>query len=200
MPGTVTSMPKSGLPVTIIGLSTPRIGCADDLVVLRVLERDRLRDRAPAASRPWRRARRRRATGSLPRWCTTPRARRCTRLSGTPQVCAAAATSICRPAAPTRRIGSQWSAASRAAARELRGRSFVVVERRLLDPHVFQSTSSSSAISIGQHRLDALADLGVLGDDRDDAVGGDADEGVRREVGDEAVDRRGLRRARSARA
>ena len=44
----------------------------------------------------------------------------------------------------------------------------------------FQSTSSSSAMSIGQHGLDALADLGVLGDDGDDAVRRDADVGVER--------------------
>ena len=39
MPGTVTSMPNSGLPVTIFALSTPGIGWPMILKRLRILER-----------------------------------------------------------------------------------------------------------------------------------------------------------------
>ena len=58
IPGTVTSMPKSGLPLTTSGLSTPGTELADDREILRILEPHRRRGReerclaAAAASSP----------------------------------------------------------------------------------------------------------------------------------------------------
>ena len=98
-------MPKSGLPVTIVGLSTPGDALADDPEVLRVLELHR--------SRLGRRDLRRRVEQLAVADCVrSPRGeRRPTRSShsaaGTFHVAAAAATSIARAAAPTWRIGSQ---------------------------------------------------------------------------------------------
>ena len=98
--------------------------------------------------------------------------------AGTFQVCAAAVTKSWRPAAPTCRMGVQLFGVAVLPPANC-GANFV---------------SSKSACSIftdvpcdvqflgdqhGQHRPDALADLGVLGDDGDRAVGGDLDEVVR---------------------
>ena len=66
-----------------------------------------------------------------------------------------------------------------AAARKLLA-VFGCVERRLFDPHVLPVDVELLGDHHRQHRLDALADLGILRHDRHDAVGRDADEGVER--------------------
>ena len=57
------------------------------------------------------------------------------------------------------------------------------VERRLFDAPVFPVDVQLLGDEHWQHRLDALADLRVLGDDRDDAGRRDTNEGVRHEIG-----------------
>ncbi len=56
------------------------------------------------------------------------------------------------------------------------------IERGLLDSDVLPVDVQLVSDDHGKHRLHALPDLGVLGDDCHDAVRGDADERVRREV------------------
>ena len=153
---------------------------ADDLEVLRVLERDRLESG------------RRNGRG-------LGRAARCTRRGGANARASPHRTPSCTPprarstSAPPRRRASRGqrrrrgaSAASCSAWRCCRQRSaavnFVVSRSPCSMRTLFQSTSSSSAISIGQHRLHALPDLRVLGDDRDEAVRRQLDVRVRREV------------------
>jgi hypothetical protein len=66
-----------------------------------------------------------------------------------------------------------------AAARELLA-VLGLVERRLFDPHVLPVDPEFLGDHHRQHRLDALANLGILRHDRHDAVGRDADECVER--------------------
>jgi hypothetical protein len=99
------SMPKSGLPVTIFALSTPGIDLPMILksfgfLSVTVLSAGAVSVAALAASSPYVALRR------DARWCTTP-ASVVHSPAGTFQLAAAAATSICRPAAPARRSGSQ---------------------------------------------------------------------------------------------
>jgi len=55
-----------------------------------------------------------------------------------------------------------------------------LVERRLFDPHILPFDVEFLGDHHRQHRLDALANLGIFRHDRHDAVGGDADECVER--------------------
>ena len=65
---------------------------------------------------------------------------------------------------------------------------------RLLDAHVLPLDVELLGDQHREHRLHALPDLRILGDDRDDAVRRDADERVRRELGGAgAAQRRGER-------
>ena len=110
--------------------------------------------------------------------------------SGTFHVCAAAVTSIARAAAPTWRIGTQFVGVAVLPPALWLG-YFVVSNRRLLDAHVLPVDVQLLGDQHREHRLHALTDLRILGDDRDDAVGRDADERVRREFrGARAADRR----------
>ena len=171
IPGTVTSMPKSGLPVTIAGLSTPAIGLPMILIVLRVLERDGLRGPARGSVAALRRelavaerpVRSPRASPRPARSCTRPRAR--------PTSAAAAAISIC--ARRRRRPGASASQLFGVACCRRRPARpyFDRVDVGLLDRDLLPVDVELLGDQHRQHRLDALADLGVLGDDRDRAVG-----------------------------
>jgi hypothetical protein len=105
MLGTVKSLLKIGLPVTMARLSTPGVALPMIRVVLRVLEGDRLR------------VGRRERSGTCGELAVAGRAvrrgvmhtarPRLEFASGTPHVAAAAAISMCRPTAPAWRSGSQ---------------------------------------------------------------------------------------------
>jgi len=106
IPGTVTSMPKSGCPVTIFLLSTPGIDFPMILKSLAALSGTVAgsgtgRAAARVASSPY--VRRRRDAW----WCTAPSAV-VSSAAGTFSACAAAPISSCRPTAPARRSGSQF--------------------------------------------------------------------------------------------
>ena len=179
MPGTVTSMPKIGLPVTIAGPSTFRVGLPMILKSFGSLSGTDSRAGgvivAAFASNSVYASRRRDCRmehGTADAVVHSA--------SGTLHVCAAAATSIARPAAPTRRIGSQLFG--------------VALLPPALWPWNFVVSRSPCSIAdlvpvhvelLGdqhrEHRLHALPDLRVLGDDRDEAVRRQLDEGVRRE-------------------
>ena len=119
------------------------------------------------------------------------RARSCTRQAGTPQ---RAAPPRSTSAAPRRRRGaaapssSAWRCCRRRAGgrtRPGRGSACSIVTLRPVDVQLLGDQHR-------QHRLDALADLRVLGDDGDAAIGGDRDERGRCE----RRRRRGARRLR----
>ena len=111
MPGTATSMPNKGLPATTRGLSTP--GC-DLPMILKSFgslsgtearsgggDRGRLGRQAPVAQ------------GALRSRVNDFAGLGFAFRRGHDQVCAAALTSICRAAAPTRRSGSQFRGVAR---------------------------------------------------------------------------------------
>ena len=150
---------------------------ADDLEGLRVLELDARRDRAPAAAPLWPPARHRRANarssmmddarlGAAFRRRHVPGLRRRGHEHLPPRGADAAQ-------------GIVVERRRHAAAGELLA-VFGGIKRRLLDPHVLPFDVELLGDHHRQHRLDALADLGILRHDGDDAIGRDADEGVER--------------------
>ncbi len=146
MPGTVTSMPNSGLPCTTSGLSTPRTDVPMILKSFGSLSRTAegsggVSVAAAAASSPYVSLR------PLDTCVTAPDAVRSS-LAGTPQALAAARTIISRPAAPTRRSGSQLSGAAVLPPANC-GAYFAPSAIACSIRTFVQSTSSSSAISIG---------------------------------------------------
>ena len=180
IPGSSTSMPKSGLPVTIAWVSTPGLRVADDAVILGVFELDAARARARAARRLWRQARhnprsaprRREAPGRIA-WCIQP--------AGTPQVCAAAVISNWRPAAPTRRIGSQPCRRVRGASGKLPAVD-LLVQFGLLDANILPVDIQFLGNQHGQHVAHALAGLRGARHDGDHAIRSNVDEGLWRQV------------------
>ena len=98
--------------------------------------------------------------------------------AGTFHSAAAAAISICRPAAPTWRSGSQFIGVAVLPPATWRG--IARIQIRLLDLHVRPVDIELLGDQHRQHHLHALADLGVLRGDGDLPVRRDADIGVQR--------------------
>ena len=101
--------------------------------------------------------------------------------AGTAQRVAAAETSICAACGPDAAQGQVIALRGGASASGLS--AIDVVEVGLFDAHMAPVGIELLGDHHGEHGLDALADLGGLGHDCDGAVGGDFDEGVRREIG-----------------
>jgi hypothetical protein len=100
---------------------------------------------------------------------------------GTPQVCAAAVISNWRPAAPTRRMGSQPMGVF-AEPPENCGRTSLV-QIGLLHADVFPIDIQLLGNQHGQHVAHALAGFRGARHDGDDAVGRNLDEGLWRQIG-----------------
>ena len=172
-------MAKIGLPVTIFGTSLPRLRVADDLVILRVLELERL-----AESGARQRGHFGRQFAVADRAARTPRCIHAARRGGAfrfrhvPRLRGGGDRTCARPAAPTWRMGIQLIGRRGAAAGDL-GDVFVSSKSACSILTVFQSTSSSSAISMGSMVLMPWPDFGILGHDGHRAIGGDADIVVR---------------------
>ena len=137
-------------------------GLPDDLVVLGVLELDGRRHRAAASWRPSTPVRRSRWTVLL-----EPCASLCpnavvSSAAGTFQVCAAAATNIARAPRADLPHRNPVGRSRRAAARDLAAVLGLIVESACTILTSFQSTSSSSAISIGSMVLTPWPTSGFL--------------------------------------
>ena len=179
MPGTRTSMPNSGWPVTILAVSYCGVGLADDPVVLGVLQRHGLgvgRGDARRIGRPASRSSRLRCPIAM--WITWPAS-----VVQSP----AAQFQACGRGADQHGAGHGADAAQvvpvhrrgQAAAGELAAVELGIVVG-LLDADVLPVDVQLLGDHHRQRGLDALTDLRVLGHDGDDAVGRDAHIGVQR--------------------
>ena len=170
-------MPNSGFPATILALSTPARPVADDLEGLRVLELDIGEIRRRQQGRLGRQlaiAERTPALlmmddarlGAAFGWRHVPGLRR----RGHQHLPSGGADAAQRIVVERRRHAAAGELLS------VLGR----IEGRLFDPHVLPFDVEFLGDHHRQHRLDALADLGILRHDGDQAVWRDADERVER--------------------